>query len=62
MILSDENGKTYVLYGGLIHRSIGYIAYQNRNAFAPGSASYDYIWSIIHFVYGDAYDADYKGK
>ena len=36
-------------------------AYQNRGAFAPGTNAYNYIWDIIHFVYGDAYDEDYKG-
>lgn len=59
--LRDADGNTYTLYGGIINRSIGYIAYQNRGAFAPGTNAYNYIWDIIHFVYGDAYDEDYKG-
>ena len=49
------------LYGGTIYRSIGYIAYQNRTVFKPKTASYNYVWEIIHHVYGDKYDADYKG-
>ena len=59
--LEDENGDTVTLYGGIVYRSIGYIAYQNRNAFAPGSNAYNYVWNIIHYVYEDQYDADYKG-
>ena len=61
IILEDEKGEAVTLYGGTVYRSIGYIAYQNRSAFAPGSAAYDYVWNIIHYVYGDQYDADYKG-
>ena len=61
IILEDADGETVTLYGGILYRSIGYIAYQNRNAFAVGSAAYDYVWGIIHYVYGDQYDADYKG-
>ena len=61
IILEDEKGETVTLYGGTVYRSIGYIAYQNRSAFAPGTAAYDYVWNIIHYVYGDQYDADYKG-
>ncbi|MCI6957231.1 MAG: leucine-rich repeat protein [Clostridiales bacterium] len=59
--LEDENGDTVTLYGGIVYRGIGYIAYQNRNAFAPGSNAYNYVWDIIHYVYEDQYDADYKG-
>lgn len=61
IILADSAGQSITLYGGVILRSIGYIAYQNRSAFQPNTASYDYIWSIIHGVYGNIYDADYKG-
>ena len=59
--LEDGNGQQITLYGGIVYRSIGYIAYQNRNVFKPGNASYDYVWEIIHHVYGKKYDADYKG-
>ena len=59
--LRDADGNTYTLYGGIVNRSIGYIAYQNRGAFTPGTNAYNYIWDIIHFVYGDAYDEDYTG-
>ena len=61
IVLEDEKGETVTIYGGTVYRSIGYIAYQNRSAFAPGTAAYDYVWNIIHYVYGDQYDADYKG-
>ena len=61
IILEDAEGEQFTLYGGTIYRSIGYIAYQNRNAFQPGTAAYNYVWEIIHHVYGDKYDADYKG-
>ena len=60
MILANSAGERITVYGGTIRRSIGFIAYQNRNAFGPGSAAYRYLWDIIHSVYGDRYDADYK--
>lgn len=59
--LMDENGQELTIYGGTVYRSIGYIAYQNRNAFPVGSGAYHYVWSIIHNVYGTRYDGDYKG-
>lgn len=59
--LTDPAGEQVTLYGGIVRRSIGYIAYQNRSAFSPGTAAYEYIWDIIHYVYGDMYDADYRG-
>lgn len=61
IILADADGNQITLYGGTIYRSIGYIAYQNRNAFQPKTAAYNYVWEIIHHVYGNKYDADYKG-
>ena len=59
--LQDKSGEVITIYGGTVYRSIGYIAYQNRNAFKPGSEAYKYVWNIIHYVYGKQYDADYKG-
>ena len=56
-VLADKNGNTYTVYGGTVHRSIGYIALQNKNAFKSGTDAYNYIWDIIHTVYGK----DYKG-
>ena len=61
MILQDAAGTSYTLYGGMVYRSIGYVAYQNRNSFRPGTAAYDYVWEIIHYVYGSEYDSEYKG-
>ena len=61
MILQDAAGTSYTLYGGTVYRSIGYVAYQNRNSFRPGTAAYDYVWEIINYVYGSEYDSEYKG-
>ena len=61
IILKNAQGEEITLYGGTIYRSIGYIAYQNRSVFQPKTASYNYVWEIIHHVYGDKYDADYRG-
>ncbi len=55
----EKDGEQYIIYGGVVHRSIGYIAYQNRAAFKPKTESYEYIWNIIHVVYGTAYDSEY---
>ena len=61
IILEDAKGEKITLYGGTIYRSIGYIAYQNRNVVKKGTEAYKYVWDIIHHVYGTKYDADYKG-
>ena len=61
IILEDAQGNQVTLYGGTIYRSIGYIAYQNRSVFKPKTAAYNYVWELIHHVYGDKYDADFKG-
>ena len=60
MTVMDEAEEEYVIYGGSVVRSIGFIAYQNRNAFKAGTDAYKYIWEIIHAVYGTAYDAEYQ--
>ena len=54
--VAGYNGNQVTLYGGMVYRSIGYIAYQNRNVFRPGTSSYNYVWEIIHHVYGSQYD------
>lgn len=41
MILEDEEGDEVTLYGGIVKRSIGYIAYQNRNEFELGTDEYN---------------------
>lgn len=61
IILKNAEGEQFTIYGGTIYRSIGYIAYQNRSVFQPKTGSYNYVWEIIHHVYGNKYDADYKG-
>ena len=43
-----KEGDTITLYGGLIHRSIGSIANQNRNAFQAGTPQYEFIYSILN--------------
>ena len=59
MILQNAEGEEITLYGGIVCRSIGYIACQNRNVFTPGTEEYEYIWGIIHSVYAGLYDDDY---
>ena len=59
--LRDGEGNPVTLYGGSVQRSIGYIAYQNRSAFPGGTPAYEYVWNIIHAVYGTAYDDAYTG-
>lgn len=59
--LANASGNEITIYGGIVYRSIGYIAYQNRNAFNPGTDAYAYIWDIIHYVYGSKYDSEYRG-
>ena len=59
MILENAQGETVTVYGGIVYRSIGYIAYQNRNTFEPGTEEYEYVWEIIHYVYGSLYDDEY---
>ena len=53
MILETPEGEQMTIYGGIVQRSIGYIAWQNRYSFTPGTAAYDYVWEIIRQVYGD---------
>lgn len=59
MILEDSEGEALTIYGGIVYRSIGYIAYQNRNVFEPQSDEYNYIWDIIRYVYGDIDDDEF---
>lgn len=56
MILEDAEGNEITLYGGIVIRSIGYIALQNKDTFAKGTDAYNYVRDIIRSVYGDAYD------
>ena len=43
-------GETVTLYGGCVTRSIGYVAWQNRDTYKQGTASYKYVWNIIDSV------------
>lgn len=48
-------GETVTLYGGSVTRSIGYVAWQNRDTYKPGTASYKYVWNIIESVDSSKY-------
>ena len=52
MILADAEGNEITLYGGIVERSIGYIALQNQDTFAAGSEADAFVESIIDHVYG----------
>ena len=56
--LKDASGDVITIYGGIVQRSIGYIAWQNRDTFAIGSDGYNYIWEIIQAVYKGSYPSD----
>lgn len=55
MILTDTAGNEITLYGGIVQRSIGYIAQQNANTFDPvtEAGAYNFIRDIIRHVYGE---------
>lgn len=48
-------GETVTLYGGSVTRSIGYVAWQNRDTYKQGTASYKYVWNIIENVDASKY-------
>lgn len=62
LILKGEGGKTVTLYGGVVCRSIAYIALQNRNAFKPGTAAYRYISDILEAASGKKPAGQDEGK
>lgn len=49
-LTDTATGETVTLYGGSVTRSIGYVAWQNRDTYKPGTASYKYVWKIIDSV------------
>lgn len=53
MILKDADGNEITLYGGIVERSIGYIALQNQDTFAEGTDADQFVENIIDHVYGD---------
>jgi len=59
----DADGKTQrvVLYGGTIVRSIGYVAFQNKDVFQSGTSSYKFIWKILYHYDRKLYNKEYKG-
>lgn len=50
--LRDASGRVQTIYGGIVVRSIGFIAKQNENTYLPGTEGYRYIHEIIDAVYG----------
>ena len=57
MILKDAEGNDITIYGGVVQRSIGYIAAQNAKTFDPvtEASAYNYVRDIIRHVYGEDY-------
>ena len=49
-LIDTATGETVTLYGGSVTRSIGYVAWQNRDTYKQGTASYKYVWKIIDSV------------
>ena len=49
-LIDTATGETVTLYGGSVIRSIGYVAWQNRDTYKQGTASYKYVWNIIDSV------------
>lgn len=49
MILEDAEGNAITIYGGVVERSIHYIAskIQQKNLYAPESEEYKYLQKII---------------
>ena len=66
MVLETDDGAggtvQLVLYGGSITRSIGYVAFQNKDIFQPGTDSYEFIWSILEYAYPELYEQEYQDK
>ena len=62
MILEGPDGEQMTIYGGIVQRSIGYIAWQNRYVFRPGTAAYNYVWEIIRHVYGDISEVVFRSN
>lgn len=54
-LIDTATGETVTLYGGSVTRSIGYVAWQNRDTYKPGTASYKYVWNIIDSVDSSKY-------
>ena len=54
-LIDTATGETVTLYGGSVTRSIGYVAWQNRDTYKPGTASYKYVWNIIENVDASKY-------
>ncbi|MCQ2558954.1 MAG: hypothetical protein MJ135_07530 [Oscillospiraceae bacterium] len=60
-VLQAQDGSFVTVYGGAVSRSIGYVAWQNRDVYPSNSAEYQYVWMLIHAAYGNVYDSKFKG-
>ena len=47
IILKDADGNQYTLYGGMVTRSISYIAWQNRDTFKSDTDAYKYVHDLM---------------
>ena len=50
LVINWHDGEQITIYGGSIQRSIYYVATQNRNYWAAGTAYDDYVENIIATV------------
>ena len=50
IVLKDEAGVLHTIYGGVVTRSIGYIAKQNEDTYKAGTAGYKYVHKILDAV------------
>ena len=60
--ITDASGRDTVIYGGEVTRSIGYVAWQNRNSYDSGTENYSRIWEYVHAQYGNKYDDEYHAE
>ncbi len=47
----EKDGQQVVIHGGMIQRSVGYVAYQNRNL-ETTAENHAFIMTIVDYVYG----------
>jgi hypothetical protein len=49
-VVMELDGEQITLYGGAVQRSVYYVATQNRDVYAPGTAYDNFIENIIATV------------
>lgn len=47
---NEKTQDSFTVYGGILYRSIGYVAKQNGDKFPKGSPAYNFVWEIIDYV------------